>query len=192
MKMLTIIDKKTNIDLVLGFDSDEDYQKYCGTNIGASIGRNANRIGNAKFTLNGKDYQIIFVDTPGVQHTKSKLGEFMTDATNKATILSKEQREALIATDKLLEDNTALQVVEEVEKLGGSLMDSQGYLASTMERARASGLNMAKHSKKFADNIKLASKYNFKNGLNDLYKTNKFINTTPIIIKKKFILFFIF
>ena len=34
---------------------------------------------------NGKDYQIIFVDTPGVQHTKTKLGEYMSDATNKAS-----------------------------------------------------------------------------------------------------------
>ena len=34
---------------------------------------------------NGKDYQIVFVDTPGVQHTKTKLGEYMTDATNKAS-----------------------------------------------------------------------------------------------------------
>ena len=33
---------------------------------------------------NGKDYQIVFVDTPGVQHTKTKLGEYMSDATNKA------------------------------------------------------------------------------------------------------------
>lgn len=34
---------------------------------------------------NGRDYQIVFVDTPGVQHTKTKLGEYMTDATNKAS-----------------------------------------------------------------------------------------------------------
>ncbi len=34
---------------------------------------------------NGKDYQVVFVDTPGVQHTKTKLGEYMTDATNKAS-----------------------------------------------------------------------------------------------------------
>ncbi len=33
---------------------------------------------------NGKNYQVVFVDTPGVQHTKTKLGEFMSDATNKA------------------------------------------------------------------------------------------------------------
>ena len=34
---------------------------------------------------NGKDYQVVFVDTPGVQHTKTKLGEYMSDATNKAS-----------------------------------------------------------------------------------------------------------
>ena len=34
---------------------------------------------------NGKNYQVVFVDTPGVQHTKTKLGEFMSDATNKAS-----------------------------------------------------------------------------------------------------------
>ena len=34
---------------------------------------------------NGKDYQVVFVDTPGVQHTKTKIGEFMSDATNKAS-----------------------------------------------------------------------------------------------------------
>lgn len=34
---------------------------------------------------NGKDYQIVFVDTPGVQHTKTKLGEYMSDATSKAS-----------------------------------------------------------------------------------------------------------
>lgn len=34
---------------------------------------------------NGGNFQVVFVDTPGVQHTKTKLGEFMSDATNKAS-----------------------------------------------------------------------------------------------------------
>ncbi len=34
---------------------------------------------------NTKDYQIVFVDTPGVQHTQTKLGEYMTIATEGAT-----------------------------------------------------------------------------------------------------------
>ena len=35
---------------------------------------------------NGENYQIVFVDTPGVQHTKTKLGEYMTLATDGATV----------------------------------------------------------------------------------------------------------
>ncbi len=35
---------------------------------------------------NEKDYQMIFVDTPGVQHTKTKLGEYMSAVTDKATV----------------------------------------------------------------------------------------------------------
>ena len=34
---------------------------------------------------NTKDYQIVFVDTPGVQHTQTKLGEYMKVATDGAT-----------------------------------------------------------------------------------------------------------
>lgn len=44
-------------DVVLGFD---DPQSYCesGTFFGATVGRNANRIGGAAFTLNGKKYPL--------------------------------------------------------------------------------------------------------------------------------------
>ena len=41
-----------------------------------------NRIFGIKNTEN---YQIVFVDTPGVQHTESELGEYMTKATEGAT-----------------------------------------------------------------------------------------------------------
>lgn len=34
---------------------------------------------------NTDEYQIVFVDTPGIQHTKSKLGEYMTEVTNRST-----------------------------------------------------------------------------------------------------------
>ena len=53
-----LIDKNSGVDLVLGFDSDEDYIRYNDCNIGATIGRNSNRIGNSRFTLNGKEYVL--------------------------------------------------------------------------------------------------------------------------------------
>lgn len=45
------------VDVVLGYDSVEDYEKdpYC---FGATIGRNANRISNARFVLNGCEYHL--------------------------------------------------------------------------------------------------------------------------------------
>ena len=55
--LVRFIDKKTNQDIVLGYNDEEDYLRN-DFNLGASIGRNANRIGNASFELNGKKYQL--------------------------------------------------------------------------------------------------------------------------------------
>ena len=43
-------------DVVLGYDKLEDYTH--GTTYGAVIGRFANRIGGAQFTLDGKTYHL--------------------------------------------------------------------------------------------------------------------------------------
>lgn len=45
-------------DVVLGYDDPIGYEGPSGTFFGATVGRNANRIGNAVFTLNGKTYQL--------------------------------------------------------------------------------------------------------------------------------------
>lgn len=44
-------------DVVLGFDSIQDYIKY-PTDFGASIGRYANRINKGRFAINGQEYQL--------------------------------------------------------------------------------------------------------------------------------------
>src|ERR1700739_2471259 len=44
-------------DIVLGYDTLEDYIKR-NPYFGAIIGRYGNRIGNAKFSLNGKTYSL--------------------------------------------------------------------------------------------------------------------------------------
>lgn len=55
---LFVPDKKGNLaDVVLGFDSPDEYTAS-GTFFGATVGRCANRIGGAKFTLNGKEYKV--------------------------------------------------------------------------------------------------------------------------------------
>ena len=55
------IDKATNQDIVLGYNDDEAYARN-GFNLGASIGRNANRIAKGIFQLNGKDIQLTIND----------------------------------------------------------------------------------------------------------------------------------
>lgn len=55
---LKVPDKNGKLgDVVLGFETIADYEKQTSY-IGALIGRYANRIGNAKFTLNGKTYNL--------------------------------------------------------------------------------------------------------------------------------------
>lgn len=57
--------KVNGIDIVLGYDTDEEYVKS-GTFCGATIGRVGNRIAKGKFTLNGKEYLLNCND--GVNH----------------------------------------------------------------------------------------------------------------------------
>ena len=56
---LIVPDKDNNpCDVVLGYDSPDGYMGPSGTGFGATIGRNGNRIGKARFVLNGKTYEL--------------------------------------------------------------------------------------------------------------------------------------
>ena len=58
LRALCVPDKNGHLtDVLLGFDTLEDYRKQ-DKYIGALLGRCGNRIGNAKFTLNGKEYHL--------------------------------------------------------------------------------------------------------------------------------------
>jgi len=57
--------------VVLGFDSLEKYQ-HPKTYFGGIIGRYANRIGNAKFSLNGKEYKLPANDGKNTLHGGTK------------------------------------------------------------------------------------------------------------------------
>lgn len=68
VRTLTVPDKHGKpVDVVLGFDTLEDYvrqDKY----IGALVGRYGNRLGGARFTLNGKVYDLPANDGPNHLH----------------------------------------------------------------------------------------------------------------------------
>lgn len=56
----------TPVDVLLGFDTLEPYLTH-GKSLGALVGRYANRIGGARFTLNGKTYSLA-ANNNGVNH----------------------------------------------------------------------------------------------------------------------------
>ncbi len=63
---------------------------------------------------NTKDYQIVFVDTPGVQHTKTKLGEYMSVATEGATA---DVDAIVIVLDALKINSEDIKIIAKYEKV---------------------------------------------------------------------------
>ena len=62
VRTLTVPDKKGNmVDVVMGYDTIEEYEKNDGY-LGATVGRFANRIKGGKFSLNGKEYTLALND----------------------------------------------------------------------------------------------------------------------------------
>lgn len=66
--LIHLIDKTTNIDLVLGFDHEEDYLKHKDLYLGATIGRCANRLEKGQFKLNDHLYQVTINSEPHSLH----------------------------------------------------------------------------------------------------------------------------
>lgn len=62
------------VDVLLGFDTLEPYRTH-GKSLGALVGRYANRIGGARFTLNGKTYPLA-ANNNGVNHLHGGLVGF--------------------------------------------------------------------------------------------------------------------
>lgn len=70
---LLVPDKNgTLVDVVLGHDSLSGYAKPKEPYFGCTIGRYGNRIGNAKFTLDGKQYMLDANDGPNSLHGGSE------------------------------------------------------------------------------------------------------------------------
>ena len=60
--------KSIDTDIVLGFDDAEKYLAKGNGSMGKSVGRCANRIGNAKFKLNGIEYNLLANNGPNCLH----------------------------------------------------------------------------------------------------------------------------
>lgn len=69
MKSLCVPDKNGNVtDILLGYDTLEEYADGNSCH-GATVGRVANRIGGAEFTLNGEEYHLTVNDNKNTLHS---------------------------------------------------------------------------------------------------------------------------
>lgn len=104
-------------DLVLGYDTAEPYFEN-GSFFGATVGPNANRIANAKFEINGKEYKLDVNDGPNNLHSHMELGyhkkmydAVCTDDSVKLSIVGKDGEmgfpgnKEVSVTYKLTDDN---------------------------------------------------------------------------------------
>ena len=70
LQALYVPDSKGNLaDVVLGYDTVEQYETENTENYSVTVGRNANRIKDAKFVINGKEYQLAKNDNNNNLHS---------------------------------------------------------------------------------------------------------------------------
>lgn len=103
--------------------------------------------------------------------THEQIVKFQTDyteATGKAIDLTKEQTESIAAMGTLSTPETASKMADEMDRFGGSIEDAAFYMQLTQERAKILGLNPKKAAESIAQNMKLASTYTFKNGIDGM------------------------
>lgn len=99
-----------------------------------------------------------------------KFQENYTKSTGRAIVLTNNQVESLGAVSKLVGDVATNEMVKNMDDFGASTQTATSYLAVNMARARSQGLDAQKASEAFANNVKLASKYTFREGINGISK----------------------
>lgn len=90
------------------------------------------------------------------------------NASGKNIALTKDQLRSMGAMTKLTSPETVRAMTEGMNRFGVSSSRAMGVLGLTMAKARTSGLDAEKATASVAKNLNLASKLNFKGGLNDL------------------------
>ncbi|MCM1306457.1 MAG: galactose mutarotase [Bacteroides sp.] len=141
------------IDVVAGFDNPEEYRDDRGTYFGAIIGRVANRIGGAEFSLGGKTYTLFKNDGNnhlhgGKEGFDKKLwnAEILSDGSLKLSYFSKDGEEGYPANLKIsviytLSDDNALGIEYEAESDGDTVCSFTNHAYFNLDGKFESALN---------------------------------------------------
>lgn len=95
-----------------------------------------------------------------------KFQEQYSKNTGRAILLTNKQVETLAGLSKIVGDVATDEMVKNMDDFGASVDTSSDYLIQNYARAAQAGLNASKTSEAFANNIKMASRYTFREGVN--------------------------
>lgn len=100
-----------------------------------------------------------------------ELQENLTKSTGRSMMLNNNDAEKFIQINKLVGADTANAFTSTITKnLGGQIHTVTGAVSKAYTTAMKSGLDAATFSKKVADNLSLANRYSFRNGIDGITK----------------------
>ena len=100
-----------------------------------------------------------------------ELQENLTKSTSRSMMLNNNDAEKFLQINKLVGADTANAFTSTITKnLGGQIHTVTGAVSKAYATAMKSGLDAATFSKKVADNLSLANRYSFRNGIDGITK----------------------
>lgn len=100
----------------------------------------------------------------------SKMRDSYVDATGRATLLSRSQMEDVVASSKLMGNETVQNAIKIMDSMGSTSQATVELMDKNYARAKASGLDITKASTELVKNLSLANKLNFKDGVDGISK----------------------
>lgn len=100
----------------------------------------------------------------------AKFQENYSKATNRAIRLNETEAKTYAAMVKMVGSETTNTAVEGFDALGGSMEAVGEAMSKLMKDASTQGMNLAKASSEMSKNIKLAQRYNFRDGVDGMNK----------------------
>lgn len=100
-----------------------------------------------------------------------ELQKNLSEATGRAAMLNNQDAEKLVQINKLVGSDTTDEFTKTiVNNLGGQIHSVEGAVSKAYATAAKSGLDAAKFSEKIAQNLSLANKLSFRNGVDGITK----------------------
>ena len=114
------------------------------------------------------------------QEDMVKLQQGYAEATGKNIILTKDNYDAQFQLQQLMGEENSLAFTSGIEQFGVGINDARDRLYEIYKLNKTTGVSWSKTSKDLNNNLKLAQKYNFKGGLDNMKKMTVWANKMKI------------